>query len=374
MRCYHVRTNPGLEALLSAELARRRPDAVLAVRPQSRVGWVSVELPDTAAAPDWAALRVAYEAVEVTAVHDLLTPGTPVPADGAAWLARIVAAAEGGALPEIPTGATLAVRCRREGSHPFSSPEVERAVGAVVVGATAARVNLSSPDVTVRADLSEALLVIGRLAWEEAGRFRWLYRPRVTLSPVVAAACLRLAVAADPQHPDGRSARALTGLLDPFCGSGTIPLEAADQLARDPALLPGEASLIRGCDTSGEAVAGAGANAEANGLQERVEFLQADARRPAPLPPEARISHIVCNPPFGVRMGRRMEFGRFYREVLDAAATVTRPGSRMVLLSSRRRARLNQAIQASPAWRIAGVHLIEIGGVYPGIFVLDRLD
>lgn len=377
MRCYHVRTNPGLEPVLHAELGRHLPAARVSPRPRGRSGWVGVELPKDVGEPDWAALRVAYEAVEVTAVHDLAAEGTPIP-DAEGLLARITAAAEAGPLPPVPAGATLAVRCRRSGTHPLSSPDVERRVGAVVVGATGAPVNLREPDLTVRADLDGALLVLGRLAWEEPGRFTWVYRPRVTLSPVVAAACLRLAVAADPQHPDGSAARPLEGLLDPFCGSGTIALEAADQLARDPARLLGAGGAagqvaLWASDNAEDAVAGSRANAAANGYAQRIGIAQADAREAAELPPETRISHIVCNPPFGVRLGRRMDFGRFYHEVLDAAATVVAPGGRMVLLSSRRRARLNQAIQAGGRWRIAGVHLIEIGGVFPGIFVLDRL-
>ncbi|MCB1675294.1 MAG: tRNA 4-thiouridine(8) synthase ThiI [Halioglobus sp.] len=61
-------------------------------------------------------------------------------------------------------GRSFAVRCRRSGSHDFTSVDVERAVGsALLAGTGAAGVNLSSPEVTVDLEISrQTLYVVGR--------------------------------------------------------------------------------------------------------------------------------------------------------------------------------------------------------------------
>ncbi len=131
-------------------------------------------------------------------------------------------------------------------------------------------------------------------------------------------------------------------------------------------------AAVYASDLAPEAVAGTRANAAINGAADRVIARHADATALGAHYADRGITRIVCNPPFGVRLGKRIEFGAFYEAFLDGAARVLPPGGRLVLLSSRRRARLNKVIAASPAWRLRGVHLIEIGGVFPGIFVIDR--
>lgn len=51
-------------------------------------------------------------------------------------------------------GRTFAVRCKRQGDHAFTSTDVERHIGAVLLASTdAAGVNLKNPDVTVRVEV-----------------------------------------------------------------------------------------------------------------------------------------------------------------------------------------------------------------------------
>jgi thiamine biosynthesis protein ThiI len=61
-------------------------------------------------------------------------------------------------------GRHFAVRCKRTGSHPFTSVDVEREVGAALLARTAAAgVRLVDPDVTVDLEISKkTLFVIGR--------------------------------------------------------------------------------------------------------------------------------------------------------------------------------------------------------------------
>lgn len=115
-------------------------------------------------------------------------------------------------------------------------------------------------------------------------------------------------------------------LLDPMCGSGTFPIEAAgiasgipagrgrrfafeDWPAHDAALWravgeepdpPPVGGPIVGSDRDAAVIAVARANARRAGVAEAVRFAEADAAR-APVP-EGR-GLVVANPPYGARLG-----------------------------------------------------------------------
>ncbi len=138
-------------------------------------------------------------------------------------------------------------------------------------------------------------------------------------------------------------------LVDPVCGSGTLPIEAAliaadiapglqrehwgflGWLKHEPevwsALLADarrrrEAGLarcppIRGFDISGRAVAMAQRNAELAGLAQQIEFAQvslADCPRPGE---DFRPGLLVANPPYGERLGETQELRGLYRDLGD---------------------------------------------------------
>ena len=130
---------------------------------------------------------------------------------------------------------------------------------------------------------------------------------------------------------------------DPFCGSGTIPIEAA-LIARN--IAPGrdrhfaamdwrtldrgiwqrerEAAAARefhgdyrilGTDLDPKAVAMAKANAERAGVSDLVRFETADARH---FDRETERGVIVTNPPYGERIGEKEEAESLYRAFGDA--------------------------------------------------------
>lgn len=147
------------------------------------------------------------------------------------------------------------------------------------------------------------------------------YRTAVTEAPVreTLAAALVLASGWDATSP----------LMDPFCGSGTIPIEAAMIAARIapgrnrqfrfmhwPKFEPGvwkqllsaakrrenldTVPAIFGSDRSAAAIRAATENAERARVSNAVRFERVDALRVEPvLPP----GWLVSNPPYGVRLG-----------------------------------------------------------------------
>ncbi len=71
-------------------------------------------------------------------------------------------------------------------------------------------------------------------------------------------------------------------------------------------------------------------------------------------------------------MGHDADLGALYRRLLEQAAVVLRPGGVLALLVGKRRGRFNKILQSTQEFRLEHVRIIEIGGVYPGLFVLRR--
>jgi len=117
-------------------------------------------------------------------------------------------------------------------------------------------------------------------------------------------------------------------LLDPFCGSGTIPIEAA-LIARhsapgrrrsfafmdwrkfdraewnalldqaDGTLLPHAPASIQGSDRDAGAIEASCANADRAGVLDDIEFAQRAVSAIEPL----GVGHVITNPPYGQRVG-----------------------------------------------------------------------
>ena len=129
-------------------------------------------------------------------------------------------------------------------------------------------------------------------------------------------------------------------LLDPMCGSGTIPIEAALMARRIPpgrhrrfafmhwpdfdesgwrgvlgdaesAILPRAAAPILGSDRDAGAVESAQSNAERAGVAEDVRF---DQRAISSIEPPGARGWVVTNPPYGVRVGDRDRLRNLYAQ------------------------------------------------------------
>ena len=162
------------------------------------------------------------------------------------------------------------------------------------------------------------------------------YRPAVGAAPLkesLAAALVQLS-----QWPGD------VPLLDPLCGSGTLPLEAtlwalniAPGLFQDrfgfqtwsnfdSELWKGlrqeaEASrkdelgtLVWGCDRDPKVLHQARVNARRCGIADQLRFFQQDLES---LEAPADSGFILCNPPYGERLGNREELGAFYKLLGD---------------------------------------------------------
>lgn len=195
------------------------------------------------------------------------------------------------------------------------------------VGAQLVVVRVFHDRVTISADASGALL--HRRGWRQA----------VAKAPLreTLAAALLLASRWDPRHP----------LVDPLCGAGTIPIEAAlmarraaPGLGRDFAfeawpeldaaawdaerdraeseVLDRAPAPILGSDRDAGAIAAARSNAERAGVADDVELVQ---RPLSALEPPPGTGWLVSNPPYGARVGESDPLRDLYARIGQVART-----------------------------------------------------
>ena len=238
------------------------------------------------------------------------------------------------------------------GRRNYSRYEIEDAVGYAVESETGWRYQSRqqhekpSGSLSLRVHLtSERATVAVRLASQPLHRrlYRVASRPGA-LHPPLARALARLAA------PAGGGV-----LLDPFCGTGTVPIEAK----------LGQRSVHAvGSDVDRSAITAARRNADAAGA--RVDFVGLDAGR---LPfPDGAVDAVATNPPWGLRVraagALAADFDRFWVEL----ERLLRPGALAALLSPQD--------TATESWG-SGISLVQrfpirVSGALADVIVLAR--
>ncbi|MBE9128802.1 MULTISPECIES: THUMP domain-containing class I SAM-dependent RNA methyltransferase [unclassified Coleofasciculus] len=196
-------------------------------------------------------------------------------------------------------------------------------------------VDTKNPDILVNSHIHQNRCILS-LDSSGASLHRRGYRPAVGLAPLketLAAALLELAEYS-PTLP----------FLDPLCGSGTLPLEASlkalniapglfrqrfgfeswldfDKNLWEELLQEAETSKLQnlsapiiGSDRNGDILNQARMNAERCGVIDQVTFIQKELSQ---LEPPADRGVIICNPPYGERLGNVRELGEFYKLLGD---------------------------------------------------------
>ena len=145
------------------------------------------------------------------------------------------------------------------------------------------------------------------------------------------------------------SARDGETILDPMCGGGTIPIEAA---------LIYEDSKLYCSDRNPKHIKGAMLNAKAAMVYNRIEFSVADARQLSKH--YKRIDYIVSNPPYGVRMGNPEKIRRLYREFIREADKIVE--KKMVLITTEHATVIEEAEKIG--WKVHHERIVAHGGLW----------
>jgi len=251
------------------------------------------------------------------------------------------ACAEIRSLPERPT---YSVTANFVGKRNYSTDEIKLAVADGVYNTYdwIYSPDDSVSDLNLRVFIDHELALVGvRLAQEALNKrpYKLAHLPG-SLKPPVAAALVKLANIAPGQS-----------LLDPFCGSGTILVEAA---------LMGAAA--QGGDSDAAAVEHARTNLKEAGVNLPVE--QWDARH---LPLEdASINCVVSNLPWGRQVQVDSALESLYHDGLAEMRRVLIPGGRIVILTG------TPQLVTSPGFEQIQQIEISLFGQNPTIVVMTK--
>lgn len=349
-------TNMGLEDVVVEEYRERAEGAGIALAktddaPFDLRSYALVEV----AAPPNTALSLART---LKSVHHILAPlyTFSVPDDGEKTLRTIRTTVESLEVEAMENADTFRVTTVRQGDHNFTSIDVQREAGAALEAHYGTDVDLDEYDAEIRVDVLDDRCLVSVQHTREAlsRRQARLFQPRAALKPNVAYALLRLAYLESPPEL----------VLDPFCGSGTILWEAG--------ALWSNATLV-GNDWNEETLDGARQNADAQAVADRTTLYESDVWHLAETMDGKQADLVVTNPPFGVRLASSMDFHPFYRRVLQQFHEVLRPSGRVVMLVLRQ-GPFNKALHDTDVFDVRHVRVIEIGGLYPRVFVLEPID
>jgi len=230
---------------------------------------------------------------------------------------------------------SFAIRSERIGQHTFTSIDIARVAGQAVIDSYMAsrgvrlKVNLDNPDIEIYTELNNDRLLVGLALTRRSLhiRNRLFYHP-ASLKSSIATAMLRYA----EWQPE-------IGIVDPMCGSGTIPIEAAliakgievpcininainikvlerihaetvehiKRLCRDRPNIDVDRRYI-GIDINPKFVEGAIINAKNMGVDDITLFISRDALEVIPIIKSiehefgVQIDLAIFNPPYGHRM------------------------------------------------------------------------
>ncbi|MEM3425854.1 MAG: THUMP domain-containing protein [Thermoproteota archaeon] len=217
---------------------------------------------------------------------------------------------------EFPNGfreaSSFRVSCRRSGKHEFTSMDVQRKAGQALVDKYGLKVDLENFQANVFLDIVGDSCFVGFFRSEYAsGRYIVFTHP-AALRPSVAYGMVRIA-----------GLKPGMTLLDPMCGGGIIPIEAA---------LSTSNVTIYGFDVSEYFLEGAALNAEAMGASERIIFKRVDCKR---LSKELtfKVDRIVTDPPYGTKPIARVNPRAFYSICLPEMRKVLSDDGRIVLIT-----------------------------------------
>lgn len=350
---YLLTTDPGLEGLLADECvalcrAAGLPTPITERHPFGRRGMLQVNVEGVAEVvmPLFLKVRLAYHVMRYLHHFELPDQADLTP------LADILRQLP---LPEMAEARSFRITTKRVGNHAFDSYAVASLAGRIIQERFGTPVDLKGYQVDLRVDVYDHLVWIGWQLTRHSLSHRFENRPyyrSVSLKPTFAQALLRFA-----RIPDEATGK----LLDPFCGAGTILLEAADTF---PGL------QLFGSDRYEEPVVGAQANLAQFNLAHRAEIRQVEMSTLSQHYPAGQFDYLVTNPPFGLRMAQKVDLRRFYQTFLTEADQLMAPHGTLTLLMLKA-ANFRQAVARSPL-RVIEFHRVEVGGKEMRVYRLGK--
>ncbi len=169
-------------------------------------------------------------------------------------------------------------------------------------------------------------------------------------------ASMHPAVAAALLYDHRRYMKQTHTVLDPFCGAGTLLIERKKLMG---------AKAFTGLDISPKAFSIARANCHEAGLHAKV--FNRDCRG---FHSDFGYDEILCNLPFGHRVGSHEQNERLYDDILQQWPKILRPGGFVLAVTNDKQ--LFSALATRHGWKIASQMAFSAGGLSPTAFLLQR--
>jgi tRNA G10 N-methylase Trm11/alkylated DNA repair dioxygenase AlkB len=261
---------------------------------------------------------------------------------------------------------TFRVTCDRIGGpHAWQTPEVEYEIGGAIaeyMEPDGWKPKMEDYDVCIRADVIGKYVVIGtqlNVQDMSKGRHVYQFRNAVSIKSNLAYIMIRLA-----------NIKEYDMLVDPFCGSGTLLLEALS-------MFQGRVSCI-GMDVSRRSAEGAKQNvaAEGYGNDSNCRFVCTDARGLRRHLDDNSVDAIISNLPWGVMTGQKQsisDLSTLYEVFLRTAWYVLKPGGRIVLLVLRGLLVMRIARKLSGRFRLIHGNIVRTTNNLPCLIVIEKL-
>jgi 23S rRNA G2445 N2-methylase RlmL/alkylated DNA repair dioxygenase AlkB len=254
------------------------------------------------------------------------------------------------------------------GPHAWQTPDVEYEIGGAIAEVYGDRhkwkPKMSDYDIHIRADVVGKLVVIGtqlNVHDLSKGRHFARYRNAVTIKTNLAYAMIRLA-----------NLREGNTVLDPFCGSGTLLLEALE-------MYKGNLRNCLGMDVSRRSADGARENAKAEGYASDniVRFVCSDARSlRRHVDADGSVDAVVSNLPWGIMTGQNQSVNSLqtlYEVFLRNAWYVLKERGRVVMLVLRGLQVMRIVRKLSGRFRLLHANVVRTTNNLPCIIVVEKL-
>ena len=266
-------------------------------------------------------------------------------------------------LDKLEGNGTFRVSCDRIGGpHAFSHPNVAAEIGGAIAEYYEPRIKPKMDDynVHVRADVTGYWLVVAtqlNVADMSKERHFLQFRNSVTIKTNLAYAMVRLG---DIKKGDY--------VADPFCGSGTLLLEALDVFDKQ--------LYCVGLDVVKRSTDGARDNARAEGYDESVcKFVCSDARGLRRHLEDETVDVMLSNLPWGVRTGDKnvSDLKTMYEIFLRTSWYVLKPGGRIVMLVLRGLQISRIIRKLGGRYKLLSVNVVRTTNNLPCIVVVEKL-
>jgi 23S rRNA G2445 N2-methylase RlmL len=254
-------------------------------------------------------------------------------------------------IPQMKDAKRFRVTSQRFGEHNFTSIDMQKIAGEVFLKKYKKKVDLENYDLNIRFDLVGKFGYVG-LQLTDDSLYKRYQKPFNHIAAIKSTIAYAMIVLSDIKKGES--------ILDPMCGSGTIPMEAAS-------LFKNKVKIIAG-DIDERCVQGSIENARLNNLDKYIEFKKIDAVRLEDY--ISSVDKIITNPPYGVRIEKR-NLKEFYKKFLLSSAKVLDEGK--ITLITLKANMFRHILFNTRKYRIIHERVVEAGGIYPHIFVLQKI-